>query len=149
MTHRYHRTALGVVLSAAGALTVAAATPGAAHAARPAMPDVAVVMTTGDVSPFTSVLPDCASGTTTNDHVHVAFTKPHGVFNSFKVFVCEGAAGGFTVHLSAKFDESGSTGSWAVTDSWGTQAGLHGSGPLVGVPFDGGIADHYQGMFRP
>jgi hypothetical protein len=49
------------------------------------------------------------------------------------------------VHLSARFDADGSVGSWAVTDSWGTQSGLHGSGDLVGVPFDGGIADHYRG----
>ena len=148
MAHRYHHAALGVVLSAAGTLAVATVTAGAAHADRAARPDVAVVLTSGDVSPFTSVLPDCGSGTTANDHVHVQFSKPHGIFNGFKVFTCDGAAGGFTIRLSARFDASGSVGSWTVIDSWGTQAGLHGSGPLVGVLFDGGIADHDQGSFR-
>ena len=89
------------------------------------------------------MLPDCESGTVTDAGAHLQFLRDHGTFNGFKVFACDGGTGGFTVHLSARFDDGGSTGSWAVTDAWGTQAGLHGAGSLVGIPFDGGIADHY------
>jgi hypothetical protein len=148
MAHRHHLAVLGTALSATTALAVTTFVAGAAHADRPAGADVAIAYTSGEVSPFTSVLPECASGTVADDHANMLFKKTHGIFNGSKVFVCAGAGGGFTVHLSAKFDSAGSVGSWAVTDSWGTQAGLHGSGPLVGIPFGGGIADHYQGAFR-
>jgi hypothetical protein len=149
MSHRHVRAlaAIAALALCAGVGLLGLAPP--AQADRPTGGDVALVLTTGDISPFTSVLASCASGTVTNDHVHVQFTKPQGIFNGSKVFVCDGNGGGFTVHLSAKFDSDGSVGSWAVIDSWGSQAGLHGSGPLVGIDFDGGIADHYQGMFRP
>jgi hypothetical protein len=45
------------------------------------------------------------------------------MFTGFKVFTCAGGTGGFVVHM----------------------AGLRESGTLVGIPFDGGIEDHYRG----
>jgi hypothetical protein len=146
MSHRHHVAALGAVLSAAGVVAVTTLTAGAAHADRNAGPEVLLVHTIADVSPFTSgVLADCASGTVANSQPHVQFNKPHGMFNGFKVFSCDGGSGGFTLHLSAQFVAEGSLGSWAVTDSWGTMAGLHGDGNLVGIETDQGIDDHYFG----
>jgi hypothetical protein len=129
------------VLGTGAALALAPA----AHADRPVGQEVAVVMTSGDVSPFTSVLPGCESGTVTDLRPHVEFLPIHGLFDGSKVFTCGDGGGGFVVQVHAIFGEHGSSGSWAVTGSWGTQAGLHDSGTLVGVPFDGGIADHYLG----
>jgi hypothetical protein len=81
MSHGHHVAAFGAVLSAAGAVAVTTLTAGVAHADRPVGDEVAVVLTTGDVSPFTSVLTACASGTVVNDQVRVQFTKPQGIFN--------------------------------------------------------------------
>jgi hypothetical protein len=80
-------------------------------------------MTSGEVSPFTSVLPGCASGTVTDGTTHVELLPVHGMFTGFKVFTCAGGTGGLVVHV----------------------AGLRESGTLVGIPFDGGIEDHYRG----
>jgi hypothetical protein len=142
MTHPSIR-ALGVAVALTTATTVTALTAAPAHADRPVGAELGVVLTSGHVSPFTSVLPGCESGTVTDQGPHLKFLPTHGSFHGFKVFTCAGGAGGFTVHIEASFDGGGSWGSWAVTDSWGTQAGAHGAGTLVGIPYDGGIADHY------
>ena len=102
----------------------------------------------GGVSTFTSTIDGCASGTVTNAGDRVTGGPRFGTFTGFKVFSCEGG-GGFVVRLSAKFDETGSTGTWVVVDSSGSLAGLHGSGTLVGTPTEGGINDVYDGVLRP
>ncbi len=137
-----HVPTLGVLAATSVLAVTTLAAP--AHADRPAGDPLIVVETTGDgPADFTSVLAGCGSGTVVNEGEHVQFLRDHGMFNGFKVFTCAGAEGGFTVHLSAKFSEDGSTGSWAVTDSWGSMSGLHGNGPLVGVIVPGAIEDRY------
>ena len=99
-------------------------------------------------STFTSSIEGCESGAVSNGAFQVGGGPLVGKFNGFKVFECEDG-GGFVVRLSAKFDDTGSTGTWAIVDGWGGYEGLHGSGTLVGTPTATGINDVYDGTLRP
>jgi hypothetical protein len=91
-------------------------------------------------------IPDCEWGSVYDGGGHVQFTPRHGVFAGYKVFDCEDSGeNGFVVRLNARFGESGSVGSWAILDAWGSLAGLSGAGGQTGDPFDGGIVDSYFG----
>jgi hypothetical protein len=96
---------------------------------------------------FVSNLAGCESGTVTEGRVSGGNAKSprFGIFNGFKVFSCDGG-GEFTLRLQAKFDETGSRGSWAFVG--GEYAG---NGTLVGEPFEvgAGITDIYDGTLRP
>ena len=96
-------------------------------------------------SPFDSTLAGCGHGMVFDARRHVQFDRAHNVFNGAKVFACDGGGGGFTLQLNATFGGGGSTGTWAVIDSWGSQAGLNGQGSLVGTPTQAGIDDLYTG----
>lgn len=134
-------TCVGGVTLAVGAMTVAA------QGAEPVHIDVDEIFVEGGVSTFTSTIDGCESGTVvTNGRVTGGST--FGKFNGFKLFTCS-EGGGFVVRLSAKFDDTDSTGTWAVVGSSGAMAGLHGSGTLVGTPTSTGINDVYDGTLRP
>jgi hypothetical protein len=78
------------------------------------------------------------------------FTPWGGVFVGVKEFTCDSGAGGFDVHLNARFSELGSTGTWRVIEGEGAYEGVKASGILVGVVTDIGIDDHYTGFaWRP
>jgi hypothetical protein len=98
---------------------------------------------------FESTLQGCETGAVDNGRARFAGSARFGIFNGFKVFTCAGDEGGFVIRLHATFDDFGSTGTWAIVDSWGSQAGLHASGTLVGEPQDDGILDIYDGTLRP
>ena len=99
----------------------------------------------GGASTFTSTIPGCASGTVTTVGDHTSFVRPFGKFTGFKVFECS-AGGRFVIRLSAKFGETGSTGTWAFVGGVG---GLAGGGTLVGTPAPpDGITDVYDGTLR-
>lgn len=105
------------------------------------------VTTTFDEFPdaFTATgLPGCASGLVYDGGAHLQFTPGPGVFAGYKVFDC-GNDNGFVVRLNARFGGSGSTGTWAVVDAWGSVAGMWGAGGLAGDPIEGGIIDNYWG----
>jgi hypothetical protein len=142
--NRRHATA--VVLT----VTTAALMVPAASAAPVGMPVAATVHTTFDDVPdeFTSTVPGCETGTVTDARPAAHYTPWGGVFTGIKVFECADGESGFAVRLVARFGEAGSTGTWTLSDAWGAYAGAKGSGTLVGVPFDGGIHDHYQGTVR-
>jgi hypothetical protein len=114
------------------------------------MPVAATVHTTFDDVPdeFTSTVPGCETGTVTDVGPAAHYTPWGGVFTGIKRFACADGDSGFAVRLVARFGEAGSTGTWTLSDAWGAYAGAKGSGTLVGVPFDGGIHDHYQGTVR-
>ena len=99
----------------------------------------------GGTSTFTSNIAGCTSGNvyTVGDQVHGG--PWFGKFNGFKIFECAGG-GRFVVRLSAMFDDTGSTGTWAFIGGVG---GLAGGGTLVGTPAAGGITDVYDGTVRP
>lgn len=128
--------------------TVLALAPVPAQA-DPALGAIALVAhTTFDAGqdPFESTLPGCGSGMVVTDPgARTQFTPRGGTFVGIKEFTCTGGAGGFDLRLEARFDESGSVGSWVVAGSWGSQTGLKGSGHLIGVPTDDGINDNYTG----
>jgi hypothetical protein len=137
----------GATLAAAAAATFLVAAPAAAG--EPVHIEAATVIE-DPAADFTSTLDGCTWGTVENGRLRVAFTPRFGVFNGEKVFSCGETDGGFVVRLQAKFSEDGSTGTWAITRSWGSQAGLHGAGTLVGEPLEpDGILDIYDGMLRP
>jgi hypothetical protein len=105
------------------------------------------VTTTFDDAPdaFTATgIPGCDSGLVYDGPAHVQFAPPVGVYAGYKIFDC-GADNGFVLRLNARFGGSGSTGAWSVVDSWGSAAGMSGSGSLSGDPFDNGILDQYAG----
>jgi len=138
----------GSALAAALGATVLLATPAAAgdavhiEAETPFEPGVS--------GTFESTLQGCETGAVDNGPARLAGSARFGIFNGFKVFTCAGDEGGFVVRLHATFDETGSTGTWAIVDSWGSQAGLHGSGTLVGVPQGpDALLDIYDGTLRP
>jgi len=137
----------GTTLAAAAAATFLVAAPAAAGEAV----HIEAATTIADpAAGFTSTIEGCESGTVENGRFSLAFTPRFGVFNGFKVFSCGDTDGGFVVRLQAKFGEAGSTGTWAITRSWGSQAGLHGAGTLVGEPLPpDGILDIYDGTLRP
>ena len=71
----------------------------------------------GSGSTFTSTIEGCSSGTVSNGPFRIGGGPgtDFGKFNGFKAFECADG-GGFVVHLLAKFDEEGSTGTWAIYD---------------------------------
>jgi hypothetical protein len=91
-------------------------------------------------------IPGCNSGIVENGPANVQFTRQHGVFAGFKVFLCDGSDSGFVLRLNALFGPGGSTGTWSVVDAWGAPEGIRGAGKLVGDPIEGGgILDQYFG----
>lgn len=93
-------------------------------------------------STFTSNIDGCASSTVENASPQVHFGPRFGKFNGFKVFTCD-EGGSFVIRLSARFGDSGSTGTWAFVGG-----GLAGGGTL-GTPTSNGINDVYDGTLRP
>ena len=137
----------GATLAAAAAATFLVAAPAAAG--EPVHIESATTIS-DPAADFTSTIEGCESGTVENGRFSLAFTPRFGIFNGSKVFSCGESDGGFVVRLQAKFSEAGSTGTWAITRSWGSQAGLHGAGTLVGEPLPpDGILDIYDGTLRP
>lgn len=104
----------------------------------------------GAPSTFTSTIEGCSSGTVSNGPFRIGGGPgtDFGKFNGFKVFECADG-GGFVVRLLAKFDEEGSTGTWAIVEGWDGYEDLHGAGTLVGTPTSTGINDVYDGTLRP
>ena len=100
------------------AIVVAAVVAGAtvpAQAAEPVHIDADETIG-GSGSTFTSTIEGCESGTVSNGPFRVGGGPgtSFGKFNGFKVFEC--ADGGtFVVRLLAKFNDEGSTGTWAST----------------------------------
>lgn len=137
--------------AALAAIAVAAVTGTTipAHAAEPVHID-ADESFQGGGSTFTSTIEDCESGTVSNGPFRLGGGpgSSFGTFNGFKVFECADG-GGFVVRLQAKFNESGSTGTWAIVDGWDGFEDLHGAGVLVGTPTSTGINDVYDGTLRP
>ena len=99
----------------------------------------------GGSSPFESTLDGCESGVVSEGRTQLQIRRGHNVFNGAKVFECAGGAGGFTVQLNATFNNDGSTGTWSIVDTWGSEAGLKGQGKLVGTITGAGIDDLYTG----
>jgi hypothetical protein len=104
----------------------------------------------GGVSTFTSTIEGCASGTVSNGSFQIGGGPgtDFGKFNGFKFFECADG-GGFVVRLVAKFDDEGSTGTWAIVGGWGDYEDLRGAGTLVGTATSTGINDVYDGTLRP
>lgn len=104
----------------------------------------------GGGSTFTSTIEGCESGTVSNGSFRIGGGPgtSFGTFNGFKFFECADG-GGFVVRLQAKFDDSGSTGTWAIVGGWDGFEDLHGTGTLVGTPTSTGINDVYDGTLRP
>ena len=146
MSSRYAR---GAVL---GVAIVAAAVTGSAVPAMSATPVHIDADETfeGGGSTFTSTIEGCSSGTVSNGPFRIGGGPGtgFGTYNGFKVFECADG-GGFVVRLLAKFDEEGSTGTWAIVDGWDGYEELHGAGTLVGTPTSTGINDVYDGTLRP
>ena len=141
---RYAITRAAVcVLAATAAITGTAVT---AQGAKAVHIDVDEVFTEGGVSTFTSTIDGCASGTVATGG-RVTGGPRFGKFTGFKFFDCAGG-GGFIVRLSASFDDTGSTGTWAIVRSEDL-GGLHGAGTLAGSPTPTGINDVYDGVLRP
>ena len=144
MNSSYVRAAASAAAVAAAAIT---ATTAPATAAGAVHIDAREIFDGG--STFTSDIPGCGSGTVTNGSNSQVHGGPRfGKFNGFKIFEC---AGGdvFVVRLSAKFGDTGSTGTWSIVDGSGDVADLRGSGTLVGTPIPDGINDVYDGTLRP
>jgi hypothetical protein len=131
-----------------GAALAVSATTAAAQGAAPVHIDADEVFTEGGVSTFTSTIDGCESGTVVTLRNQVSGSRLFGVFNGFKRFECSDG-GSFVVRLQAKFDDSGSVGTWAITRGDGGFERLAGSGTLVGTPTDTGINDVYDGTLRP
>lgn len=143
------RKATAVAAGAAFLLSVG--TAASAVAASPGTPVLITAHTAfeGPSDFEASGLAGCETGTVVNgDNVMAHFTPWGGVFMGDKEFTCDGDLAGFTVRLTARFGESGSTGSWTVVGGWGDLDGLKGSGSLVGIPTDAGIDDVYTGTVR-
>ena len=133
------------------ALAVVAAVLGTtvtAQAAEPVHIDADEVFVEGEVSTFTSTVDGCASGTVTTPSFTLRGSRNFGIFNGLKVFACD-EGGSFVVRLQARFDDSGSVGTWAILGGTGGFERLAGSGTLVGTPTSTGINDVYDGTLRP
>jgi hypothetical protein len=144
MWKRIGGSALASVLGGAVILAAPAAAGDAVHIEADTPLDPGVSGT------FESTLQGCETGAVDNGRARLAGSARFGIFNGFKVFTCAGDEGGFVIRLHATFDDTGSTGRWAIVDSWGSQDGLHGSGTLVGVPQGPDvILDIYDGTLRP
>lgn len=129
---------LGLLLGAFAAAPVSAGT----------RMDVTITATTilsQDPNGFTSSIPGCAAGSVYSGG-KVVFPRPHGNFVGYKLFDC-GNDTGFRVRLNAQFfyDGSGSVGTWAIVDAWGSLAGMSGAGKLTGDAINNGIIDNYFG----
>jgi hypothetical protein len=147
MSRMVRRTARCVAAGAAVAAAITGTTF-SAHAAEPVLIDAEEIF--GGVSTFTSTIEGCESGSVSNGPFRIGGGPgtAFGKFNGFKVFECADG-GGFVVRLQAKFNEEGSTGTWAIVDGWDGFEDLHGSGTLVGTPTSTGINDVYDGTLRP
>jgi hypothetical protein len=134
-----NRGVIGAAVLTTGVLALA----GPAEAAEPV--HIEAETSIDEVSPFTSTIQGCESGTVVNGRFSFAGTPAFGIFNGFKHFTCADGSR-FTIRLQATFDDTGSTGTWAFVG--GTHAG---AGTLVGVPFEEGegITDIYDGTLRP
>lgn len=147
---RIRRTSvlLALTLSAA-ALAAAAPAAFAAPVKHPVTIEVNTTFDPNDTDSFSSSIPGCVSGGVEDTAgPGPKFTPWGGVFSGTKSFTCYDEAGGFDLRLQAVFGETGSSGHWVVTDSWGSLEGLTGSGRLVGQPTEAGIADKYMGTLR-
>jgi hypothetical protein len=117
-----------------------------------------VVATTFDDEPDAitfaggAAAPDCVDGT-----VEDTFSKATPSFESFppksdhahltvgKVFHCSGGDVSVTLNVTLDFNDFTTEGRWVVTGGTGDYARLHGTGSIVGTPFEGGIEDSYFG----
>ncbi len=133
---------------AAVVVAVVAGTTVPAQAAEPVHIDADESFAGG--STFTSTIEDCESGTVSNGPFRIGGGPgtSFGKFNGFKVFECADG-GSFVVRLQAKFNDEGSTGTWAIVGGEGGFEKLHGAGTLVGTPTSTGINDVYDGTLRP
>ena len=133
---------------AAVVVAVVAGTTVPAQAAEPVHIDADESFEGG--STFTSTIEDCESGTVSNGPFRIGGGPgtSFGKFNGFKVFECADG-GSFVVRLQAKFNDEGSTGTWAIVGGEGGFENLHGAGTLVGTPTSTGINDVYDGTLRP
>lgn len=96
--------------------------------------------------PFISNIEGCGAGLVDNGPTNFAGGPHFGIFAGFKVFECTGPGDdGFILRLNARFDDTGSTGTWSVVQAWGSVAGMRGSGKLAGEPVPGGIEDVFVG----
>jgi hypothetical protein len=117
-----------------------------------------VVATTFDDQPDAitfaggAAAPDCTDGT-----VEETFLKATPSLESFppksdhanlrvgKVFHCSGGDIFVTLTATLDFNSLGTVGRWVITGGTGDYVRLHGSGSVVGTPFEGGIEDSYVG----
>jgi hypothetical protein len=137
-----------IVLVATAAAATALAPPANAVAGTPVQ-FTAFTSLAGDPDPFTGTIPGCAQGSVADGHAQLQFLPGGGVYIGDKLFACAGGQAGFTVRLKARFDASGSIGTWVISGSWGDLAGLKGSGSLSGInPDEGGLDDVYTGAIR-
>jgi hypothetical protein len=142
-------------LSALGALATGILILGAASPATAAPPTRSATwinaheVFAGGPNLFESNIPGCESGEVVNGAGGAHFTPRGGSFAGIKEFTCEGGEAGFTVLLTARFGEGGSSGHWTLKSTWGELESITGgSGSLVGTPTDLGIDDHYTGYLR-
>ena len=143
------RKVAGFGLMATIGLLVVAAVPVAAAPRTTAHMEVQTNFDPAD-DPFTATgIPGCASGFVATGDNTTLFPRRHGVFAGDKVFDCGGGTG-FVVRLNALFSYSGgSIGTWSIVASWGTLAGLQGSGKLVGTSTGpDSILDVYDGTIN-
>jgi hypothetical protein len=145
------RRALGIGLAVAGLVLAVGVIPASAVTSRSITID-ATTLFDSDPDDFVATgIPGCATGTVVDGaKTNVRFPPPHGVYAGYKVFECAGAGDdGFVLRLNARFGNA-SVGTWAVVSAWGSAAGMHGAGDLVGENVLGGIEDHYTGtvIFR-
>jgi hypothetical protein len=135
--------------AALGAAVAVVVVPGSAAEAAPSPVSIVHDVTFDEIpDSFTSSLSGCESGEGVEGRFQSHGGRFQGVFNGEEVFTCADGEGGFTVQLNARFGEEGSTGTWTVIDSWGSQDGLRASGRLNGEPIPGGIRDTYVGTIR-
>jgi hypothetical protein len=143
------RKVAGLGLVAAVTVLMVAVAPAAAGVRTAAHMEVQTNFDPAD-DPFTADgIAGCSSGTVATGDNATKFPRTHGVFAGDKVFDCGGDTG-FVVRLNALFSYSGgSIGTWSIVDSWGTVAGLQGSGKLVGTPTsEVSILDVYDGTIN-
>jgi hypothetical protein len=105
------------------------------------------------VSPFTSDIDGCETGTVENGRFSNPPSRGLGTFAGLKEFSCldesDDVVGTFTVQLAAHFPVGpGSAGRWTVIDSSGSVEGLHASGSVIGYGAEFGILDVYDGTIR-
>ena len=141
-----------VVLLCASVVVTAVYSPAVVATAASGTPVHIEAMTSFDPnveSTFVSNIDGCESGVVEGGRAAIPQSRGQlGVFAGEKVFACD-EGGGFTLLLSARFPAGpGSVGRWAVVDSTGAMAGMHGTGSLLGFGFDGGVLDVYDGTLH-